>query len=184
MRDLRGTRSWLVSARRRAGVDGAGAPRTCRDEEPAVPGSGSTTTEGARSHRVSSLGPRTRARCPASRPSAVCTRLYSATRTLRARGPSRLPGWGVAALVRVLVAMIVVVAAGAEAEAGAGWPLPNTANASPNLNANLNANPNANPKNNASPNVIVCPAQPSKGSATFQEMGFHSQKLDNRQCIM
>ena len=54
--------------------------------------------------------------------------------------------------------------------AGGNALLSNTANASPNSNAN--------------PNVIVYPAQPSKGPAMFQEMCFHSQQLDNKDCII
>ena len=51
----------------------------------------------------------------------------------------------------------------------------------PNANA---ANPYANPKANASVTAIVYPSQPSKGPATFQEMGYHSQKLDKNDCII
>ena len=50
-----------------------------------------------------------------------------------------------------------------------------------------NANPSnlyANPKANASATAIVYPSQPSKGPATFQEMGYHSQKLDKNECII
>ena len=63
--------------------------------------------------------------------------------------------------------------------AGAGTP---GASPKPANNASLpNANANANA---AATNVIVYPAQPSKGPATFQEMGFHSQKLDEKDCII
>jgi len=44
--------------------------------------------------------------------------------------------------------------------------------------------PNANNAPAPAANVIVYPAQPSKGPATFQEMGFHSQKLDEKDCII
>jgi len=40
------------------------------------------------------------------------------------------------------------------------------------------------PLPNTNANAIVYPAQPSKGPATFQEMGFHSQKLDEKDCII
>jgi len=42
------------------------------------------------------------------------------------------------------------------------------------------------PATTASPNVNVrvSSAQPAKGPATFQEMGFHSQKLDEKECII
>ena len=64
---------------------------------------------------------------------------------------------------------------GAGTGTGAGTP---GASPKPGSNAPL-------PKANASPtNVIVYAAQPSKGPATFQEMGFHSQKLDEKDCII
>ena len=44
--------------------------------------------------------------------------------------------------------------------------------------------PYANPKANARATAIVYPSQPSKGPATFQEMGYHSQKLDEKECII
>ena len=39
-------------------------------------------------------------------------------------------------------------------------------------------------KANASATAIVYPSQPSKGPATFQEMGYHSQTLDKKECII
>ena len=43
--------------------------------------------------------------------------------------------------------------------------------------------PNA-AKANANATAIVYPSQPSKGPATFQEMGYHSQKPDKNECII
>ena len=63
---------------------------------------------------------------------------------------------------------------------GSGTP---GASPKPTSNAALPNTTNA-PAPAPAPNVIVYPAQPSKGPATFQEMGFHSQKLDEKDCII
>ena len=86
--------------------------------------------------------------------------------------------------------------AGKDRPGTAGWERPGTGGgpgtgtpgASPKTVGNAPlpsaANPHPNPKANASATAIVYPSQPSKDPATFQEMGYHSQKLDEECVIM
>lgn len=38
--------------------------------------------------------------------------------------------------------------------------------------------------NASAPNVVVYPAQPSKGHATFQDIGSHSYDIDEKDCFL
>jgi TPR repeat protein len=158
-----------------AGVGGAGGSKNTEAASAPPPQSGST------------LAPPRPQQQPASTSTSTSTSKSTSTSTL-APTPAAAPAATLAPTRPTQADAIGLARAASKSQNTGGYKLRKERKGGGGGTPGASPKPASNaplPSTNApAPNVVVYPAQPSKGPATFQEMGYHSQKLDEKDCII